>query len=57
MPTQTNCTLCKGEGYIDVLINQHGDEKEHIQCPVCKGKSIIYRMSDEDEQDYHDNYW
>ena len=35
------CAICKGSG----------------TCYSCKGKGEINYMSDEDEQDYHDNYW
>jgi DnaJ-class molecular chaperone len=51
------CKECKGVGYIDVLISAHGNEKETILCPNCKGKGIINMMSDEEEDDYHADYW
>ena len=53
----TVCSMCKGVGVIDALVNVHGDEKETITCPKCGGKGSINYMSDEDEADYHNDYW
>ena len=51
------CNKCDGTGYIDVLVNAHDDEKETITCDNCSGKKEIYYMSDDDENDYHADYW
>ena len=48
---------CKGEGSFKALISQHDDKKETITCPKCNGTGEIHRMTDEEERDYHADYW
>lgn len=57
MPKKIICLECKGEKYIEVLISAHDDKKEIIVCNVCKGKGYIYTMTDQEEEDYWENYW
>lgn len=51
------CTLCDGKGVINALISQHDDKKEIIDCPKCNGNGEINQMSEQDEADYHADYW
>ena len=51
------CTLCDGKGVINAIISQHDDKKEIIDCPKCNGKGEINQMSEQDEADYHADYW
>ena len=57
MSITTKCPICKGEGSLNVLISMHDNKKKLEICPECKGVGQIHYMSDEEEQDYHDNYW
>lgn len=57
MSERVNCSKCDGAGYVDALISQHDDKKETTKCTKCDGKGYINQMSDDDERDYHDNYW
>ena len=57
MPDKETCTKCKGTGTLEVLVSQHGDEKETVTCTKCRGRKAVYRMTDQEEQDYHDDYW
>lgn len=57
MPIKETCTLCKGKGSYDALVSQHDDVMETVVCRKCNGKGHAFRMTDEEEQDYHDNYW
>lgn len=57
MPTTETCPLCKGTGTIEALVSAHDDEKETVTCPECKGRAVIHQMTDQEEEDYHDNYW
>ena len=57
MSYKKSCTLCNGEGVIKALISQHDDKKEIIDCPKCNGKGEINQMSEQDEIDYHADYW
>ena len=57
MAERTKCTRCKGKGYHEVLISQHGDETEIVKCQKCNGKGEIYIMSNKDEQNYWEDYW
>ena len=57
MADKANCKTCKGEGYIDALVSQHDDKKETVKCPTCNGKGEINQMSEDDERDYHADYW
>lgn len=56
MPTISTCPMCKGEIYYKVLTNAHSNEKETIKCTNCNN-GVIYQMTDEEEDDYHANYW
>ena len=57
MPTTETCKTCKGTGKINALVSQHDDKKEIVDCPDCKGAKVIHYMTDQEERDYHDNYW
>lgn len=57
MPDTTTCSTCKGTGQIEALVSQHDDKKETVKCPTCDGRGVIHFMTDEEERDYHDNYW
>jgi len=57
MPEKNECDKCGGCGYIEVLVNMHDNKKETIVCDKCRGKKIIYTMTDDDERDYHADYW
>ena len=57
MAETMTCSSCKGSGTREYLVNQHGYETETGKCNDCNGTGKIHYMSDEDEQDYHDNYW
>lgn len=51
------CKTCNGTGQVEYLVSQHDDKKEWGDCKDCKGKKVIHYMSDEDEADYHADYW
>ena len=57
MPKTITCDKCKGKGGYDALISQHGNETEYMICKKCKGKKVVYQMTDEEERDYYDSYW
>lgn len=57
MPKTQPCPTCKGEGYINALVSQHSDEKELTICPTCKGSGVLHTMTDQEEADYHADYW
>lgn len=57
MSETVTCPTCKGSGSYEALISQHDDKKESVICNTCKGKGTITQMSDEDERDYHADYW
>lgn len=57
MPTTKKCTKCKGNGSYEALISQHDDKKETTTCSDCKGTGVIHQMTDEEESDYHADYW
>ena len=57
MPKTNTCTTCDGSGKIDALVSQHDDVTERVTCPKCKGAGVIHTMTDDEERDYHDNYW
>ena len=57
MPEKIKCNACDGTGVREYLVNQHGDEKEKGTCNVCKGVGHQYHMTDEEEDDYHNDYW
>jgi DnaJ-class molecular chaperone len=52
MPETKVCPNCKGKRRLDVLISQHGDEKENIECKKCFGKGEIHEMTDREFDDY-----
>ena len=56
MSYKEKCKLCNGHGGYDALISQHDDKTEYTKCPKCNG-GFINRMSDEDEADYHADFW
>lgn len=57
MADTKTCPTCKGKGVVEYLESQHDDKKEWDTCHDCKGKKVIHYMSDEDEADYHADYW
>ncbi len=57
MPNTEVCETCKGKGTIEALVSQHDDKKETVKCPECSGKGVIHWMTDEEERDYHADYW
>lgn len=57
MPNSKDCPLCKGLGSIEALVSQHDDKKEKCICPTCKGAGVIHEMTDQEEADYHADYW
>jgi len=57
MPETKSCPMCKGAGVINALVSQHDDKKETVTCPTCDGKGVIHQMTDQEERDYHDDYW
>lgn len=57
MANTKTCSTCKGTGRVEYLVSQHDDKKEWDTCHECKGKKEIHYMSDEDEADYHADYW
>lgn len=57
MSETKKCTACNGTGEREYLVSQHDDKKETDTCNSCNGNGKITYMSNDDEQDYHDNYW
>lgn len=57
MPETKPCPTCKGEGYYKALVSQHDDVKETVKCKTCDGKGVLHHMTEQEERDYHDNYW
>lgn len=57
MPNKVVCKHCRGEGSLDVLVSPHDDKKERVVCRECNGTGVKYQMTEEEERDYHDNYW
>ena len=57
MPNKEKCDKCKDEGYYNALISMHDDKKERVICDKCKGKGYYYEMTDDEEDDYWENYW
>ena len=57
MPEEKTCARCKGKGYYDALVSQHDDKKETVKCEACHGKGHINQMTDDEERDYHADYW
>jgi DnaJ-class molecular chaperone len=57
MPDQKVCSQCNGDGYQEVLTQGHGDGKETQQCMQCNGSGVTYQMTDDEERDYHADYW
>ena len=57
MPETKPCPTCKGAGYFEALVSQHDDKKEITKCPKCNGSGKIHQMTDDEERDYHADYW
>jgi uncharacterized protein YbaR (Trm112 family) len=57
MPQTILCPVCHGSGTIVALVSAHDDRTEICVCPECKGAKVIHQMTDQEEQDYHDDYW
>jgi DnaJ-class molecular chaperone len=57
MADTKECKTCNGTGKVDCLVSQHDDKKEVSPCPDCKGRKVIHYMSEEDEADYHADFW
>ena len=57
MPNKKTCEKCKGKGGYDALISMHDDKKEWTKCDKCNGKRHLYEMTDDEERDYHADYW
>ena len=57
MPDIKKCEKCNGKGYYEALISQHDDKKETVKCPKCDGSGTRYQMTDDEERDYHADYW
>ena len=57
MPETKRCPTCKGKGSVEYLLNQHDDKKEWDTCHDCGGKGEKHYMTDEEERDYHADYW
>ncbi len=57
MANTKECETCKGSGTKEYVVNLNDDKKETAICHVCKGKGKIHYMSDDDERDYHADYW
>jgi len=57
MATKVTCKVCKGSGYMEVLTSPHDDETETVKCTYCNGRGSIHQMTDEEERDYHADYW
>jgi len=51
------CPKCKGAGFIIALVSMHDDAKERCECTNCFGTGKIHPMTDEEERDYHADYW
>lgn len=52
-----NCITCDGKGRYEALVSQHDDEKEMVTCKTCNGRGIIYQMTEQEEEDYWEDYW
>jgi hypothetical protein len=57
MATTEKCKGCGGSGRRTYLVSQHDDVTETGACNVCSGAGQRHFMSDEDEADYHADYW
>jgi len=59
MKDENKCTECGGIGKAEYLSNPHGDETEMATCLKCKGTGSGggRMMTDEEEADYHADYW
>lgn len=57
MATEKICNTCKGAGYYQGLISQHGDETQTVKCTNCNGKGVIHQMTEQEERDYWEDYW
>ena len=52
-----NCIICEGKGRYEALVSQHDDEKEMVTCQRCNGRGIVYQMTEQEEEDYWEDYW
>ena len=57
MPETNTCTKCKGQGYYEALVSMHDDKMETTKCSACNGTGKIHQMTDQEESDYHADYW
>lgn len=57
MPETKVCPNCKGKRELEVLVSQHGDEKETVKCWKCYGKGEIHEMTDSEYNDYMHDWW
>lgn len=57
MPNKKTCEKCKGQGGYKALISMHDDKTEWTTCVKCNGKGHRYEMTDDEESDYHEDYW
>jgi DnaJ-class molecular chaperone len=57
MPINKVCDKCGGKGYYLALINANDCKKEITTCNNCNGKGKIIIMTDEEEEEYWNNYW
>jgi hypothetical protein len=46
-----------GVGGFDALVSAHDDKKEWTKCGMCNGSGHIHTMTDDEERDYHADYW
>lgn len=51
------CNTCKGKGSYEALISQHDNKTEIVKCKECNGKGTVYIMTEEEENNYWENYW
>lgn len=51
------CKKCNGSGHYDALVSQHDNVTVRVVCDKCSGIGIVRVMTDEEEDDYWENYW
>ncbi len=57
MSDEKKCDRCEGNGSYKALVSQHDDKTEIVKCEKCNGKGVIHQMTEEEERDYHADYW